>query len=278
LKYFSILAIFSIAQLVCAARAADLNSLPDAPTPAIADGGSAAVPDAPMPQPDVIGPVTLRGLPKNFVKDQEAIWTSPARIRASDLNWAVPLAAVTALAIATDRSTMIHVVPTDAAFNHDSIQASNVLLGTLVTVPVLNLGIGAFGKHEHARETGLLFMETAADSAVVEQGMKLMFWRDRPSVDNAKGKFWQKSAGVDSSFPSSHAVFAWSTASLLASEYSSPLAQIAVYTMATGVSMTRVMGRDHFPSDVLIGSAAGWLIGHYIARHRSHWELDAQDD
>ena len=27
---------------------------------------------------------------------------------------------------------------------------------------------------------------------------------------------------------------------------------------------SRVLGHEHFPSDVIIGSAAGWLVGHYV--------------
>jgi membrane-associated phospholipid phosphatase len=26
----------------------------------------------------------------------------------------------------------------------------------------------------------------------------------------------------------------------------------------------RVLGQEHFPTDVLAGGAAGWLIGHYV--------------
>jgi membrane-associated phospholipid phosphatase len=41
--------------------------------------------------------------------------------------------------------------------------------------------------------------------------------------------------------------------------------------VSTGVSLTRVLGQEHFPTDVLVGSAAGWLIGHYVYRkHRLH--------
>jgi membrane-associated phospholipid phosphatase len=34
--------------------------------------------------------------------------------------------------------------------------------------------------------------------------------------------------------------------------------------LATGVSLTRVLGPQHFPSDVLVGGVAGWLIGPYV--------------
>jgi membrane-associated phospholipid phosphatase len=35
------------------------------------------------------------------------------------------------------------------------------------------------------------------------------------------------------------------------------------------VSTTRVLSREHFPSDVIVGSTFGYLIGDYVFRHRS---------
>jgi len=58
----------------------------------------------------------------------------------------------------------------------------------------------------------------------------------------------------------------WSSAAVIAEEYPSRWVQFGVYSMAAGVSVTRVLGQEHFPSDVLVGSAAGWLVGHYVYR------------
>jgi membrane-associated phospholipid phosphatase len=47
------------------------------------------------------------------------------------------------------------------------------------------------------------------------------------------------------------------------------MTKIVAYGLATAVSLTRVLGQQHFPSDVLVGSAVGWLVGHYVFRkHR----------
>lgn len=94
----------------------------------------------------------------------------------------------------------------------------------------------------------------------------MIFWREPPTVDHAHGRFFQSSVGVDSSFPSSHALPSWSSAAVLAEEYPSPWARAGIYSFATGVSLTRVMGQEHSPSDVLVGSAVGWLVGHYVYR------------
>jgi hypothetical protein len=232
---------------------------------------SASLPDAPKPQVQDKDTVTLRNLPKNFLKDQGAIWTSPARIRAHDLEWLLPLGVATGVAFATDHHTMTQVVSNDPSFNQANVTASNVLIGGFIATPVFLYGWGHFEKNEHAQEAGILTGEAMLDGLVVEQGMKLMTWRERPNVDNANGHFYQSAAGFDSSFPSSHSLIAWAAASAIASEYHSPWTQIIVYSAATGVSLTRVMGQQHFPSDVLVGAATGWLIGHYVVhRHRRH--------
>ena len=83
--------------------------------------------------------------------------------------------------------------------------------------------------------------------------------------------------GFDSSFPSSHSVVAWSAAAVLAGEYPSRWTQLFIYSAATGVSLTRVMGQQHFPSDVLVGSAAGWLVGRYVFRKHHTEFLDKED-
>ena len=46
-----------------------------------------------------------------------------------------------------------------------------------------------------------------------------------------------------------------------------------VYGLATTVSVSRVLAEQHFPSDVLIGSATGWLVGHYV--YRAHHNFSA---
>jgi PAP2 superfamily len=236
----------------------------------IAGKSAAPLPDAPQPQTDE--PVSIRTAPGDILHDQAAIWTSPVRIRAHDLLWLAPLGAATGVAIATDQRAMRDVVSHDPSFNNANLNTSNALVGGFIAAPVALYGFGHFKDDAHARRAGILTGEAMVDGVVVEQGMKLIFWRERPAVDNFRGRFFQSSAGADSSFPSSHCVVAWSAAAAIAGEYHSPWTQLAAYSAATGVSLTRVLGQEHFPSDALVGSAAGWLIGHYVVhRHRWHW-------
>jgi membrane-associated phospholipid phosphatase len=244
------------AQTVPAANAIASASLPDAPSPQSVD-------PAQQPQSE---DVTVRNSPRIFLQDQEAIWTSPVRLRPRDLEWLAPLALATGTAIATDHRAMSQTVSRNTAFNNANINVSNGLIGGFVAAPVALFAIGRLKQDEHAQETGILSAEALADGFVVEQGLKLVFWRERPYVDNGRGGFFQSGAGFDSSFPSAHSTLAWSAASAIAAEYHSPWTQVAVYTGATAVSLTRVLGQQHFPSDVLVGATAGWLIGHYVVK------------
>jgi membrane-associated phospholipid phosphatase len=236
-------------------------------------GGSApavlaqdSVPDAPAPQVEDKDTVTLRNTPVHILKDQAAVWTSPIHVRAHDLVWLAPFAAATGAGIATDHHVMASVVSHDASFNQANVNTSNALIGGFIAAPVAFYGFGHFHQDAHAREAGILSGEALVDGVVVEQGFKLIFWRERPNLDNARGLFFQSTAGWDSSLPSSHSVLAWSAAAVIAGEYPSRWTQLGVYSLASGVSLTRVLGQQHFPTDVLVGSLAGWLIGHYVYR------------
>jgi len=232
----------------------------------------ASLPDAPAPQIAATDDVTVRNTPRNLLHDQEAIWTSPARVRTRDLEWLVPLAAAAGVAFATDRHTMTQVVSRNPSFNQASDNASNVLIGGWIAAPVAVYGFGRIQQNEHARQAGILTGESMVDGVVIEEALKVASMRERPGVDDARGHFFQSNVGIDSSFPSSHSLLAWSAASALTGEYPAFWTQFALYSAATGVSLTRVMGQQHFPSDVVVGSSLGWLIGHNVVRrhHREH--------
>lgn len=231
--------------------------------PARQPATESSLPDAPRPSQKEI----ILGMPKDILHDQARIWTSPARIRTKDLVWLAPLAVATGVSIATDHHTMSSVVSHDPEFNNANLAAANGLTGGLIAIPAGLYGLGLLHNNSHERETGILSGEAVMDAYIVQEGLKLITWRERPVLDNGRGLFFQGSAGTDSSFPSSHSIIAWSSAAVIASEYPSRWTQIGVYSMATGVSLTRVMGQQHFPTDVLVGSAVGWLIGKYVVRH-----------
>src|ERR1700687_5609489 len=217
----------------------------------------------------VTGSVAL-GVPflKNLVSDQKAIWTSPARLRWADAAWLFPLAAATGGFLATDRSVPPALSSDPKKLNRYT-SFSNYGVYSLVGAGGGLYLWSKFSHDDHQRETGLLAGEAAINSFAVDTTFKYAFGRQRPNQGDGLGKFFEH--GV--SFPSDHSAVAWSIASVIAHEYPGPLTQVAVYGLATAVSASRVMGKQHFPSDVVVGAAIGWLIGRQIYRAHHDTEL-----
>jgi PAP2 superfamily len=232
------------------------NDLPDAPRPQSTNAAAAGLNDHEE--------VTLRHTPVNILKDQAAIWTSPVRIREHNLAVLIPLVLATTVTITADHQVMSSSRLDDASLNSHAETASNGLLGGFVAAPAIIYGLGHIRHDDHAAESGILGGEAIVDSLVVDEVMKAVTMRQRPTLNSAKGKFFQTSVGLDSSFPSTHSMLAWSSAAVIASEYNGPMTKITAYGLATGLSLTRVLAKQHFPSDVLVGSAVGWLVGRYV--------------
>jgi membrane-associated phospholipid phosphatase len=251
--------------------------------------GSTALPDAPQPQnvppPSKIDynsrvgqakEVTLSGTPKRLLEDQKAIWTSPLRLKPSDGIWLAPFGVATGMLIGSDHHTMtqsIHISP-DGQHTADNL-SQGALVG-IGAIPASTYVWSLFNHAPQARETGILAGEAAVNGLAVNEALKVVFRRDRPPVNNAQGKFFS-SGWNDGSFPSNHSVLAWSMASVLASEYPGWLMQATVYGLASTVSVSRVLSEQHFPSDVLVGSVTGWLIGRYVYRAHHNYTLNPYD-
>ncbi len=229
---------------------------------------SSTLPNAPEPQSQSENRVTIANTPRHILSDQVAIWTSPAHLNPANAVGPTLLVLSTALVMTTDHEVMANHVPVDASLNSHAVTASNGLVGGFVAAPAIIYGLGRIHYDGHATETGILAGEAMTDSLAVDEVLKLVSMRERPDVDGSRGKFFQTNAAFDSSFPSTHSMIAWSSAAVIASEYNGPLTQIAAYGLATGVSAARVLGREHFPSDVLVGSAVGWMIGRYVYHRR----------
>ena len=198
---------------------------------------------------------------KNIAEDQKALWISTKHLRFADADWLVPLGGATAAMLVTDTSYSKHLSNSPNRIKY-SKDLSNYGLASMVGVGAGLYLLGHATHDDHKIETGILAGEAAIDSLVPVYGMKYAFGRERPLQDNYRGRFGQ--GGV--SFPSEHAAAVWSIASVVAHEYPGPLTSLFVYGLASAASASRITAKQHFPSDVLIGSAIGWLEGMYVYR------------
>lgn len=205
----------------------------------------------------------------NAIQDQKAIWTSPRRIRVGDASWLVPLGGLAAGLIATDSDVSRHLNNSPNSL-HRYQQISTYGIGAMAGSGAGLYFLGLIRHDEHERETGFLAGEAAFDSLLVSEAVKYATRRERPFMDNANGSFWH---GGDS-FPSEHATTAWSIAGVIAHEYPGPIPKIAAYGLAAAISIARINGQQHFPSDVLVGSAIGWLVAQHVYKTYHNPDLD----
>jgi len=210
----------------------------------------------------------LLNLPRSLYHDQISLWTSPAKARLTDATYLVPIGGLTAAFFATDSDFSRHLSSNPSTLRTYQHVSDYGMYSMLAGSGGMYL-LGLTTDNEHARETGLLSGESAIDSVAIMEVFKFATQRQRPIEGNGKGQFWKSG----SSFPSLHSTVAWSIAGIFAHEYPSPFMKFLSYGLATTVSVARVEARQHFPSDVLVGAALGYLVSSHIYAHHHNPEL-----
>ena len=257
-KSICLLQILLVATLVAAAFSVQAQTPLPTPSPSVSPAAKA--------------PTLESEFFKNILRDQKAIWTSPLHLHAHDAGWLVPLGVGTAALIATDQQTGDEIAESDKLLN-----ASRVVsyAGSAYGVGAVAAAFYIFGRAKHnyrARETAVLGAEALIDSAIVATSIKAITQRTRPTGGQSRSDFFDGG----SSFPSGHSIQAWTLATIIANEYHDHAAvQIAAYGIASAVSVSRFTGRNHYLSDVLIGSAMGYGIGRYVYRTHHRKATDA---
>ncbi|HSE21964.1 MAG TPA: phosphatase PAP2 family protein [Pyrinomonadaceae bacterium] len=205
---------------------------------------------------------------KNILLDQKAIWTAPLHLDRSDTKWLAPIGLGTMALITTDRIT-----GDEIGEFHSQLNTSRVISygGSTSAAGVAAASFYFAGRATHnsrARETGLLIAEASLDGVIVDGTLKAVTQRGRPLTGQDRSEFFDGG----SSFPSGHSIQAWATAAIVADEYHDHKAlQFAAYGLASAVSLSRFTGRNHYLSDVLVGSLIGYGIGQYVY-HAHHVE------
>jgi PAP2 superfamily len=207
----------------------------------------------------------------HVLQDEYRIITSPLRASRNDLLWIAPLAAGTGYTLTQDASIMQD-LGSDPG-REKKFKTTSDVLG--IYAPVAYSGIGLVASSithdDHLRETSVLATEAEVDSLILNTGLQYAVDRQDPKQGDHTGKFWPHGTRTwpdGTSMPSEHAINVWSFAHVLAVEYPGWRTKTLVYSMATAVSFSRVLARQHFPSDVIVGSTFGYLIGGLVVHDR----------
>lgn len=261
------------------ASEASLNkalTMPDAPVPGSAKGLPSATGANDEP---VCGIERLGRCIADLGEDEKGMLTSPSRMGPKDAYWLVPLGVATGLAIAYDPGAA-RAVGVDASRTQTSNRIAD--FGSFLATGAEGGGIYFIGLAKHDPklvETGRLGAEAVIDSGSVTLLAKLATNRQRPRQGDGQGDFWPYGTAHwewDSSFPSDHATASMALARVIAGEYPHWYVMASAYGFAEAVGVSRILANQHFPSDVLVGQAIGFLAGGYVLNHRARYRPGAQ--
>jgi membrane-associated phospholipid phosphatase len=198
-----------------------------------------------------------------YVRDAKSLATAPLHWDGKEwTRFGEGSAAVLAL-YATDRQTSDY-VQRHRSSSTDQFAKDITPFGghRALQASVLMIAAGAGIHNTSLRDAGRDSFESELIAAgVVTPLLKLAIGRARPNRNQGSHSFHPFDKKFDS-FPSGHATNAFAFATAVAGHYDGWVVPTIVYTIATGVAVSRVNDHVHFPSDVL----AGALIGRGIAK------------
>ena len=221
--------------------------------------------------------VSWRKMPARFLHDEKEMWLFPVQL-GKGKHW-LPTAIVvggTAAFIAADPPLMRKVRQTDIFHDYNSVLKSSVSGGLIAVVPLGFYAVSLIRHDSYGQGTALLAGEAVANDTILMIALKAVTRRARPSEFPPDGKYndtffatHNSLLGKGSSFPSGHAMMAFSVATVFAQRYKQhKWVPYVAYAMATAISFSRVTTGAHFPSDVFIGAATGFAIARFdVLRH-----------
>lgn len=145
-------------------------------------------------------------------------------------------------------------------------------------------GFYAYGlifKTQKEKTTTALATQAYITAGVLSTAFKFLAGEQRPYYTDPNfnktgpvfhGPLYPFTKGVDShgysSFPSGHTTAAFSAATVYALEYKDkPLIPIISYSAATLIGLSRLTENAHWPTDILVGAALGYLSGRQVVNN-----------
>ncbi len=251
-------------------------TLPDSPTPHVRltdyAGGAGGV------APNHHGYPTDReeswkALPKDFLHDQKLIWAVFPSQMAHGHHWVPVLltAGATAGLLYADPHVLNYFRSHQKNLSDlNSTFSSEISASEIAAVPVALLAAGYVRHDRYQQSTALLCADAYADSAIPPLVIMAIARRRRPSevppLTPFGDEFFKDSWYKGSSFPSGHSAAAFAVATVVAHRYSNhKWVPVLAYGMAAVISLSRITGREHFPSDVFVGGVVGYATAEYAA-------------
>lgn len=228
-----------------------------------------AASDQAASNPDAERPGLVKRSVKRVLKDQERIYRGP--FKPSNFKWDALVLAGTTVFLIEDRH-----IENNLPSGHFTLYQATSDVG----IAALGASLGAVWLHgikandAHAKETGELTLETLVNTFLIYTPMQFIAGRQRPGEGNGHGDFLRHHS-INTSFPGGHAMFTYAMATIVSHEYSQKWVQALAYGVASAVTVSRYLAKDHWASDMWVGAALGIGIGADI--FHAHCNPDLSD-
>ena len=135
----------------------------------------------------------------------------------------------------------------------------------------LTWGAGALFDSPKLRETGMMLVESMLMVGLVQQPLRMIVGRARPSLNQGHLSFNPFTVeDAYASFISGHAWSAFTVSTVLALQIDNPWASVGLYSLALTTPISRMYADKHWFSDVLAGS----VLGYFSARTLWKWRKE----
>lgn len=115
---------------------------------------------------------------------------------------------------------------------------------------------GLLTKNEKLRRTGVLLISSASSAGLLQQVLKSAVGRARPVAGLGKDTFDPFNTNRNfHSFPSGHALLAFTNAYAIAKQFNNPWVKAGIYTVGAIPGISRVWDGQHWLSDLVFAAA-----------------------
>jgi hypothetical protein len=220
---------------------------------------------------DIGRSVSLRQLPGNLLADQKDIWLFPTKLARGKHIWpTIAIVGVTAGFVASDPYSAPPFRNTTSFSGFNRVLSSTNTGAFIAAVPAAMYAIGWARKDSYAQETALLAGEAFADGFLLDLPFKAITARREPVAYTGNGPYSDSfTNGTHNPFHSGgfysvHSMGAMAVATVIARRYRSHRwVPFVAYGLAGAISFSRVTRSNHFPADVFLGGAMGFVIARY---------------
>ena len=127
---------------------------------------------------------------------------------------------------------------------------------------------GLITKNEKLRRTGVLLVASATSAGFLQQVVKSVVGRARPVANLGKDTFDPFNSSRNfHSFPSGHALLAFTNAYAIGKQFKSPWVKAGIYTLGAIPGISRIWDGQHYLSDVVFAWALSIVTVESIDRY-----------